>query len=230
MLVLSETNPGLFPSPFSIHRWLPDVALVGKEKIPRLEPVSNLPPVDQLVAFDKQTTSNPRHNVLIHFYRDDEKLQRVVNNPRRYIDKIRFTSGAICPDFSLYREMPRHQRVWSVFQSRAVGALFQSHGLSVLPTMRWADESDYDFCFSGVERGSVVAISTHGCVRTNEDKIYFRNGLYRLLDVIQPSDVLVHGAMPDKIFYALTERTCFHHFPSDIELAHSTSGASNGRR
>lgn len=34
-------------------------------------------------------------------------------------------------------------------------------GLRVVPTVNWGTKESFDFCFSGIEKGSIVAVSTY---------------------------------------------------------------------
>lgn len=41
------------------------------------------------------------------------------------------------------------------------------------------------------------SVNTHGCIRSAEQKKLFRVGLQAMIDEHAPTDVLVHGHMPD---------------------------------
>ena len=53
--------------------------------------------------------------------------------------------------------------------NRAVGCYLQSHGVYVIPNVRWGDERSYTtvelpekFAFLGVPKNSIVSIGTYG--------------------------------------------------------------------
>lgn len=48
----------------------------------------------------------------------------------------------------------------------------------------------FDFCFDGVEKGSVVAIGMIGC---KSDKISFMRGYNEMLKQIEPETILCYG-------------------------------------
>lgn len=92
-------------------------------------------------------------------------------------------------------------------------------GIYVIPNIRWRDERTYTdsflgekIAFQGVDKHSIVSIGTYGQINTAEAKRYFREGLIAMLDELKPEVVLVYGAMPDKIFQGLQERTHFIQF------------------
>ena len=63
--------------------------------------------------------------------------------------------------------------------------------------------------FQGVDKHSIVSIGTYGQIKSAESKRYFREGLIVMLNELEPEVVLVYGAMPDKIFGDLQQRTKF---------------------
>lgn len=197
------------------------LATVGPEQIPQLEPAQHFTAPHQLSAFDKHGQVLDKRGALLHFYVSDRKLRPLLSNPGRYVSRFADFGGVMSPDFSVYRCMPQHQRIFSVWASRAVGAYYQSHGLLVIPTVRWATPADYEFCFLGLPSNAVVAVSTHGCSRESGDRHYFRHGLIELLGRLSPPTVIVHGPMPESVFHGLAQRATLLHYPSDTEYAHA---------
>ena len=109
----------------------------------------------------------------------------------------------------------------TVWFRQAVGHFAQTHGIPVIPNVRWGDESTFDFCFLGIPKHSIVSVSTHGFIDTHELKAFFRNGLNRMIAELEPTDVLVHGYMQEEVFGGYENCTQFHRYPSEIETAHS---------
>ena len=60
----------------------------------------------------------------------------------------------------------------------------------VVPTISWAATGSFDFCFDGVEPGSVVAVSTVGTSNAGDE---FMSGFEEMLLRIQPRIVIVYG-------------------------------------
>ena len=69
------------------------------------------------------------------------------------------------------------------------------------------------FAFLGVPKHSIVSIGTYGCIKSHENKVYFRNGLSAMLDELEPEVVLVYGGMPEFIFGDFKNRTHFVNYP-----------------
>lgn len=104
--------------------------------------------------------------------------------------------------------------------NRALAFFYAKKGIPVIPNVRWTNEKSYDFCFLGIPKKYIVSISTHGCCKTRRQKEDFKNGLSKMLKVLDPTDVIVHGYMPETIFGEFKNITRFHRFPSEFEATH----------
>ena len=134
------------------------------------------------------------------FYEHDKNFERLWNNPKKYLDKLKKFKGVISPDFSLYRNMPLVMQLWNTYRGRALAVWLQNNGIEVIPNVRFGDERTFSFCFDGVEENKTVAVSTHGCIKRKEDKIFFQIGLARMVQRLSPKTIIVYGRAPDSIF------------------------------
>lgn len=149
----------------------------------------------------------------ICFYEHDARFARFLEDAASYLDHIRKFAGIVSPDCSLYRDMPLILQMVNTYLNRALGHFLQTHGLVVIPNVRWGDDRSYrgipgflePFALKGVERGSVVSIGTYGCIKGEENRFFLRDGLGEMLNVIAPEKVLVYGRMPNDIFAQYTE-------------------------
>ena len=66
--------------------------------------------------------------------------------------------------------------------------------------MRFNDEHTYEFCFDGIDKYKTIAVGTHGCLKSREDKAYFKAGLQELVKRLSPKTIIVYGFAPDSIF------------------------------
>lgn len=164
----------------------------------------------KLIPFH-QIKSNDKLNIgkTVHFFIEDSKQERVYNNPDRYIYPLAQYAHILTPDYSLYTDMPLAVQIYNVFKSRWCGAKWQEYGLTVIPTVSWSNNKSYEFCFDGIEFGSVVAISTLGV----KDKKVFLSGYYELKKRINPQQVLCFGA---KAFPEMGEEVIFSEYTRRI--------------
>ena len=86
--------------------------------------------------------------------------------------------------------MPQALQIFNTFRSRWCGAYFQSKGLNVIPTISWGTPESYWYCFDGIEKGSIVAISTLGVKR---EKDFFMQGYKEMIKRIEPKAIICYS-------------------------------------
>ena len=126
----------------------------------------------------------------IHFFTYDWLFDSVYEKPEIAMEKLDQYYALLTPEFSLYWDMPKALQIYSVFKNRWCGAYWQKQGKLVIPSVCCAGENTYDFCFDGIEEGSVVAISTY-C--REEYKAQIMKSYNKMLEVIKPSAIICYG-------------------------------------
>lgn len=202
-------------------------SVVGKPEIPMLMKLDNVQIPKDMIPFGKaRTCSNKRQYV--HFYQHDKEFSRVLTAADRYVDLFKMYDGIITPDCTMLIGQSTCLQQANTYMNRAVGFYYQKKGIPVIPNIRWSDESSFEYCFLGVHPRSVVSISTHGCIRSREQKNMFKIGLAAMLETLSPSAVLVHGYMPEEIFGEYLGQVDFHRYASEFERTHRKEGVKNG--
>ena len=162
----------------------------GYFQMPILEGTDYIP--ENLIGFNYALSAKNK-NVGVHFYLDDYQFERVWNKPLEYIDVLKDFDCAFTPDFSLYLDMPISMKIWNTFRSRLIGQLMQDAGLIVIPTVSWAEEETFKFCFDGIPENSVLTISTIGVKKNSDAFEIWANGVRELIKRKKPSCLLVYG-------------------------------------
>ena len=154
------------------------------------------------IAFNQINRDSGFHkDRLVHFFLYDYEFEKVWKRPEPYLSLLKPYRGVLTPDFSMYLEMPAALQLYNTFRNRWCGAYFAQHGLPVIPTVNWGKEESFDFCFEGIPKGSVVAVSTcmvseHGNHR--DQKEFFLNGYKEMLRRIEPEAILCyHWPFPE---------------------------------
>lgn len=150
----------------------------------------------KLIGFNYAKTSKEK-NVGIHFYLDDYQFERLWNKPEEYIDILKQYECILSPDFSLYMDMPMPMKIWNIYRSRLIGQYYQRQGIKVIPTLSWAEEETFEFCFEGIPKGSIVSISTIGVKKNKEALKIWKTGVDELIKRIEPSTILIYGGKLD---------------------------------
>lgn len=210
--------------------WVPACETEGTESIPILSRQSpSMTSFSRLVPFHKRKSEKSCDRTLIHFFVSDEKFRPLALNPAPYLHGLSRFDAVATPDFSMYRDMPRHRRIASVWANRAIGSYFQSRGIHVVPTIRWSMESDYDYCFAGVPKGETVIVSNHGCWRSRGDKYHFMHGFERMVSVLNPKQVILHGSRLSGAVDHLLPEQSVQYFEPEVRMM-KQSRSRNGRR
>ena len=206
----------------------------GVLEIPFIEKPEKMIIPDDITPFTKRHRIVPEESA-IGFYEMDEEFAEVLINPESYIEEFRKYQALISPDCSLYRDMPLEAQLMNIYRSRCIGGFYQRKGAYVIPQVRWGSEATYTTsvlpekaAFLGVEKQSIVAIGTYGCIQTREDKYFFRSGLEAMLETLDPKVVLVYGSMPGSIFNAYLNDTQFVQYDDWTTKQHG--GKKHGKR
>lgn len=195
-----------------------DAEYAGTNEIPVLFPTYQTP--NRMIAFSKAIKTRD-YNQWVHFYEDDCLIERLWNNPKKYLPILQRFKGVILPDFSLYRDMPLAMQIWNIYRSRALGHWLQSNEISVIPNIRYGDERTYQICCDGVSENCVIAIGTHGTMKKLVDRRYLLQGLDVVVERLHPTDIIVYGTAPDKYFRKYRESGVrIHQFDSEYAITH----------
>jgi len=192
----------------------------GHYNFPLLEKSDNIP--QNLIPFDKRCRANASN--WLHFYIHDCKFVGLWQNYKRYLECFKKVAGVITPDFSLYRDMPLAMQLWNAYRNRAVGYWLQREGIKIVPNVRWGGERTYDFAFDGISSGGTVAVGSHGCIKSREDKDFFVRGFNEMLKRICPETVVVYGRIPKEInVKSLKGSVNILSFDSEFHVSHNNN-------
>lgn len=197
----------------------------GEMGIPKLLNIHNTEIPRGLVSFTKaKYVTNKRQYV--HFYIHDIGFRKIFTATKGQLDLLKQFDGVISPDPTIIIGKSKCLHTTSTYLNRAVAFFLQRNGIPVIPNVRWGDESSYDFCFLGIPKHSIVAISTLGAIKKNKKnnntlRNYFKKGLGTMIEKLEPKVVIVHGFMPNDIFDEFKDKTHFVHFPSETEEVHA---------
>ncbi|MCL2675212.1 MAG: DUF4417 domain-containing protein [Firmicutes bacterium] len=156
----------------------------------------------------KQNDVDNKHKT-IHFFTYDWLFETVYNKPEEALEKLDQYYALLTPDFSMYFDMPRALQIYSTFKNRWCGAFWQKQGMRVIPTVACSDEASYDFCFDGIEVGSVVAVTTYA--RRKEFKKEFLRNYDKMLEVLKPSAIVCYGEAFDEMRGNIRAYSAFNH-------------------
>ncbi len=166
-------------------------------------------------AYDKRQHATSPAETLLHGHLADKKLRTHLRDPGPWVTRFDPFWGIVAPDFSIWLDAPPDRKVFAVRMSRAVGVFHALRGIRVIPSLRWGDRRDYEFCFLGVDPGSAVAISNHGLWRDPVLRQAFIGGLPELTERLDPKAVFLHGTTDHPAIRDLGKKTNLVHVVPD---------------
>ena len=167
----------------------------SKWEFPVIKGVEVVP--DWLIAYRRRLPSRSGIGAT-HFFLDDFRFESIWNDPKGSLKHLK-TSVVLSPDFSIHYEWPIALQIWNTYRNRWCGAFWQSQGYLVIPTVSWSNTDSFDFCFAGIEPGSVVAIATVGLQNNLAAKVSFRVGFDEMNQRLRPKHILCYGQFPEEI-------------------------------
>lgn len=164
--------------------------------------VAELVPFNLLRAFkgDKATA-------VVHFFIDDYRFERMWTMPDRWLGELRQFAAVCSPDFSFDDWWPIPLQLYQIYRSRWVARHLHEAGIKVVPTLQWAGETSFEWCFDGIEPGGTVAVtglevSKSLAPRQEEFVLWhqrnvFLRGFELALEKVKPSRLLWYGPVPE---------------------------------
>lgn len=160
--------------------------------IPTIKKTDFVP--DWIVPYGQRIRTDKRvEGGAVHTFIDDYRFEQLWNRIWDTTPVIQKIGGALSPDFSVYPEWPFALQLWNIYRSRWLGAFWQEKGIKVIPTVTWGDPKSFSFSFLGIERGSIVALSTVGVNRREQNRRLFELGFYEMISQVAPELILCYG-------------------------------------
>ena len=149
-------------------------------------------PTKELLSFHL-ATSHKCKDVGVHFFLDDYQFERVWRRPWKYIEVLKDFPFVLSPGFSLYIDMPLAMKMWNNWRRQFVAEYWQRNGLTVVPTVMWAEERTFQFCFDGIEPGGTIAVSTQGPAMSKRGRECWCKGMREAMRRLHPTTILHYG-------------------------------------
>lgn len=217
-MVRQQCNRKGYKDSFAV-KMLSDARFEGDLEFPWCEREDKLP--SKLIPYSKAKDTDD-HDQWVCFNEDDYKyFKEAWLRPDGMLDVIKRFSGAIGPDFSMYRDMPLMEQYQASFKSKTFTQYWQKEGMHVIPNVRWADNRTFEIACLGVPRCSTIAIGSHGALKDPDDRRWFVKGLSYVVDRLSPKTMVIYGRTPESIFgQYMKSGIRILRFPSECEQAH----------
>ena len=193
----------------NLRIFFPDTSFcVGWGQIPKIEPVEEIN-IRRWLPFNVAVNRKIDRETGIHMFLDDYQFERLWNTPNKYIPMLQ-KAGAVCsPDFSMYTDTPRALNLYNHYRKHWLAAFWQVNGITVIPTICWADDQSFEWCFDGEPESGVVAVSSIGVMKDLEARERFITGYQRMIDRLKPKEILFMGTVPEGCTGNITSMEAF---------------------
>lgn len=177
------------------------------------------------IGFNYAKSCKDPEGKAVHFFIDDYQFTRCWKNPDAYLDLLGSFEAVCTPDFSTYLDFPRAVQIYNHYRKHWLGAYWQMHGITVIPTISWADKDSFEWCFDGEPVGGAVAVSSVGTQLNKECGERFLVGYHEMLSRLQPERIFFYGIVPDQCTGNIVPIATFQ----DSVRARCRGGESDGR-
>lgn len=117
----------------------------------------------------------PNYDQYVHFFENDDQIERFWNNPWGYMGKLARFAGFVATDYSTGPGIPDPVRRYNVYRNQLTGSWFQSLGYKALCNVRCPAYGG-DYFTIGAPRESIICVGEVGCVRNRYDRNRFEGG------------------------------------------------------
>lgn len=133
-------------------------------------------------------------------FSEDVILDRIWKRPAFYLNKIPRYGGFIAPDFSVKLHMSAIEKQYNVFRRNAMAAIAQKANIPTIVPLTWAEYNSFDYCFSGIQKHGIYAISNVGTRQGFISRKFFIAGLKEAIRVLEPSGFVLYGYPMENTF------------------------------
>ena len=170
---------------------------VGKYDIPELQPVTELPEIEEWIGFNYMLTEKHPEKKAVHFFVNDYQFERIWNNPDKYVDRLRQFAAVASPDFSPYGDMPFCLQLYNHYRKHWVGRYLQECGITVIPTITANyNERSLDFFLDGEPHDGIIIMSSMW-TKTERQIDGFKKIYTKMFETLNPKQILLYGKQFD---------------------------------
>lgn len=149
-----------------------------------------------LVSFH-DAKKNYWRGAFIHFFNNDYQFDGehgIWLDTAKHLPVLEQYRGVISPDFSLYSNDSIIPQMWNTYRNRLVQCHLERLGFDVIPCASWGKPETFNFCFKGLPKNIVVAVSTLGVIRSPGKRALFEVGYSEMSRRIAPELVVLYGS------------------------------------
>ncbi len=145
-------------------------------------------------------------------YEADDMFERVRRNPRKYISFFKRTAGLIGFDFSIHTDMPLIKQKSQMNDNLSLTYFYGNHEIPIIPNVRCGVDELLPEFMEALPKHSLTAIGVHGFYKYKFEKYEWYCFLEKILAGLEPSGIIVYGALKDSVFDKFKENYNFYFY------------------
>ena len=157
-----------------------------------ITPVFNSDITTDVIPLDKVRSCH-RYNTGVHGFVYDDVIARFVNNIYGALPTLRKHPYVIAPDFSSYSALFTMVNLQGIFLSRNVTCFLDEHGIPTVPCYTYSTFDSVEYSLLGLPMHSIIAVGHHVIGRYPIQREVTQYAINRLINVKQPTKLLVYG-------------------------------------
>ena len=171
--------------------------IVGPHHHPKLSPVFEVPSIKRMVTLNNAPSERRPEECGLCFYTKDPVIERIRNNPTKYLGVINRFPLVFGLDYSILINMFYPQQVNNCWRNFVMTYWLQQHHPTVVPNAGYGGIETLSWSFDGLPEDSWLSVTTQGSLSDCELKWAFLNGLHELVRTKHPRGIIVYGRFPE---------------------------------
>ena len=174
--------------------------------------ISNIPP-KKIMPFDKALNYHgDLSDVYVCTYARDCTFERVRRNPKKYLSFFKRCAGIIGFDYSIHSDMQIVKQKAQMNDNLSLTYYFGKQKNKVIPNIRYGIDELADEFLAAIPKHSLIAIGTHGFIKEIPQKAEWYCFLEHIINVLEPSGIVVYGKLSGKIFEEFESKCKFYYY------------------
>ena len=175
--------------------------------------VADKPPKD-MIQWDRRNDAKEDSKIAMSFYCCDPAFQPILNNPIKYVEKLKKYYCIVGLDASPYDNMPLVVQKSQIFLNLACTFFYGMQGIKVIPNVRVGDDRTLS-SLKAYPKHTLISIGTNGFIKQIDNRYKFADQVQKIIDYLEPSGICVYGKACNEIFdYASLKGIPIYQFDS----------------
>lgn len=126
------------------------------------------------------------------------------------------TAGIIGLDFSVHSDMQVIKQKSQMNDNLSLSYFYGKQGVKLIPNIRCGIDELIPEYLETIPKHSIIAVGTHGFIKTNQERYEWYCFLERLIKELEPTEIIVYGTLPGELFNNMKNKQKFVFYDSWI--------------